>query len=78
MFHLYLFVIRSRSTIGAGVYTLVGSVDREQIGPALTILFLIAGIAAALSAFCYAELACRYLHVGTLLWGVPIITLTFA
>ncbi|KAM3691516.1 hypothetical protein ACJW31_08G021400 [Castanea mollissima] len=40
------------STIGAGVYILVGTV-------ALTISFLIAGIAAALSAFCYEEFASR-------------------
>ena len=41
------------STIGAGVYILVGTVAREHTGPALTISVLIAGIAAALSAFCY-------------------------
>ncbi|XAR69894.1 hypothetical protein NMG60_11001651 [Bertholletia excelsa] len=53
------------STIGAGVYILIGTVAREDAGPALTISFLIAGIAAALSAFCYAELACRYPSAGS-------------
>ncbi|KAA8516899.1 hypothetical protein F0562_017283 [Nyssa sinensis] len=53
------------STIGAGVYILVGTVAREYTGPALTISFLIAGIAAALSAFCYAELACRCPSAGS-------------
>ncbi|XP_012070384.1 cationic amino acid transporter 4, vacuolar [Jatropha curcas] len=53
------------ATIGAGVYILVGTVAREQTGPALTISFLIAGIAAALSAFCYAELACRCPSAGS-------------
>uniref|UniRef100_A0A7N2KQ09 Amino acid permease n=1 Tax=Quercus lobata TaxID=97700 RepID=A0A7N2KQ09_QUELO len=45
------------STIGVGVYILVGMV-------ALTISFLIAGITAALSAFCYAKLASRCPSAG--------------
>ncbi|KAK9986847.1 hypothetical protein SO802_031798 [Lithocarpus litseifolius] len=53
------------ATVGAGVYILVGTVAREHSGPALTISFLIAGIAAALSAFCYAELACRCPSAGS-------------
>ncbi|CAN6335144.1 unnamed protein product [Urochloa humidicola] len=53
------------STIGAGVYVLFGTVAREHSGPALTLSFLIAGIAAALSAFCYAELASRCPSAGS-------------
>ncbi|XP_051151680.1 cationic amino acid transporter 2, vacuolar-like [Andrographis paniculata] len=53
------------STIGAGVYILVGTVAREHSGPALTFSFLIAGIASALSAFCYAELASRCPSAGS-------------
>jgi amino acid transporter len=53
------------STIGAGVYVLVGTVAREHSGPALTLSFLIAGVAAALSAFCYAELASRCPSAGS-------------
>ncbi|KAG6502695.1 cationic amino acid transporter 2, vacuolar-like isoform X1 [Zingiber officinale] len=53
------------STIGAGVYVLVGTVARENAGPALTISFLIAGIAAAFSAFCYAELSSRCPSAGS-------------
>ncbi|KMT11283.1 hypothetical protein BVRB_5g109680 [Beta vulgaris subsp. vulgaris] len=53
------------TTIGAGVYILIGTVAREQTGPALPIAFLIAGIAAALSAFCYAELSCRCPSAGS-------------
>lgn len=53
------------ATVGAGVYILVGTVAREYTGPALTISFLIAGVAAALSAFCYAELACRCPSAGS-------------
>ncbi|TYH92630.1 hypothetical protein ES332_A13G195100v1 [Gossypium tomentosum] len=53
----HLIAVGVGSTIGAGVYILVGAVAREHSGPALTMCFLIAGIAAALSASCYAELA---------------------
>ncbi|OIV94268.1 hypothetical protein TanjilG_00017 [Lupinus angustifolius] len=53
------------STIGAGVYILIGTVAREQAGPAIVISLLVAGIAAALSAFCYAELACRCPSAGS-------------
>nr|GEZ10190.1 cationic amino acid transporter 2, vacuolar-like isoform X2 [Tanacetum cinerariifolium]GEZ18596.1 cationic amino acid transporter 2, vacuolar-like isoform X2 [Tanacetum cinerariifolium] len=53
------------ATIGAGVYILVGTVAKEQTGPAITISFLIAGIAAGLSALCYAELACRCPSAGS-------------
>ena len=38
---------------------------REHSGPALAISFLIAGTAAALSAFCYAELASRCPSAGS-------------
>ncbi|KAI3955426.1 hypothetical protein MKW98_018527 [Papaver atlanticum] len=62
---LELIAIGVGSTIGAGVYVLVGTVAREHCGPALTISFLIVGIAAALSAFCYAELACRCPSAGS-------------
>ncbi|CAI9765722.1 unnamed protein product [Fraxinus pennsylvanica] len=61
----HLIAIGVGSTIGAGVYILVGTVAREHSGPALTFSFLIAGIAAALSAFCYAELASRCPSAGS-------------
>ncbi|KNA10215.1 hypothetical protein SOVF_146580 [Spinacia oleracea] len=53
------------TTIGAGVYILIGTVARESTGPALFLSFLFAGIAAALSAFCYAELASRCPSAGS-------------
>ncbi|CAM0956963.1 unnamed protein product [Alopecurus aequalis] len=61
----HLTAIGVGSTIGAGIYVLVGTVAREHAGPALTVSFLIAGIAAALSALCYAELSCRFPSAGS-------------
>ncbi|KAL9677105.1 hypothetical protein QQ045_005332 [Rhodiola kirilowii] len=61
----HLVAIGVGTTIGAGVYILVGTVARELSGPALMFSFLIAGIAAALSAFCYAELASRCPSAGS-------------
>lgn len=43
----------------------MGAVAREHAGPALPISFLIAGLAAGLSAFCYAELASRCPSAGS-------------
>ncbi|KAL9247460.1 hypothetical protein vseg_020890 [Gypsophila vaccaria] len=61
----HLIAIGVGSTIGAGVYILVGTVAREHSGPALAFSFLIAGIAAGLSAFCYAELSSRCPSAGS-------------
>lgn len=43
--------------IGAGVFTLAGTVANEKAGPAVLISFLIAGVASAAAAFSYAEFA---------------------
>ncbi|EPS66887.1 hypothetical protein M569_07889, partial [Genlisea aurea] len=61
----HLVAIGVGAAIGSGVYILVGTVAREHSGPALTISFLVAGIAAALSGLCYAELSCRCPSAGS-------------
>ncbi len=43
--------------IGTGIFTLTGVEARDSAGPAVTLSFLLAGVCAALAAFCYAELA---------------------
>ncbi len=43
--------------IGTGILTLTGVVAKESAGPAVTVSFLVAGVAAALAALCYAELS---------------------
>src|SRR5919109_2498317 len=43
--------------IGAGIFTLAGTVANGKAGPAVLISFLIAGVASAAAAFSYAEFA---------------------
>ncbi|GAA2860703.1 amino acid permease [Actinoplanes cyaneus] len=43
--------------IGTGIFTLTGVEARDHAGPAVTIAFVIAGVASLLAALCYAELA---------------------
>lgn len=45
--------------IGTGIFVLTGVAAATRAGPALTISFVIAGLAAALAALCYAEVASR-------------------
>jgi len=45
--------------IGAGIYVAIGSV-MERAGPAAPLSFVLAGLAAAMTGLCYAELASRF------------------
>lgn len=47
------------------MYVLIGTVAKYNAGPSLPISFLVAGAAAALSAFCYAELSSRCPSAGS-------------
>src|SRR5438067_4321281 len=43
--------------IGAGIFVMTGRVAAEDAGPAIVVSYIVAGIACALAAFCYAEFA---------------------
>ena len=43
--------------IGAGIFVLTGTVAATNAGPAVALSFVIAGVACALAALCYAEFA---------------------
>lgn len=51
--------------IGAGIYVLAGSVIHNIAGPSVMISFLLAGFAALLSAFSYAEFGARFPRAGS-------------
>ncbi|RCN50827.1 hypothetical protein ANCCAN_03026 [Ancylostoma caninum] len=51
--------------IGAGIYVLAGSVVHSQTGPSIVISFTLAGFAALMSAFSYAEFGARYPRAGS-------------
>jgi basic amino acid/polyamine antiporter, APA family len=45
------------SVVGAGIFVTTGAAAAQYAGPAIVVSFVLAGIAAALTAVCYAELA---------------------
>uniref|UniRef100_A0A915HPK1 Uncharacterized protein n=1 Tax=Romanomermis culicivorax TaxID=13658 RepID=A0A915HPK1_ROMCU len=51
--------------IGAGIYILTGEVAKETSGPALIVSYILAGVAAFLSALCYAEFGGRVPKAGS-------------
>lgn len=51
--------------IGAGIYVLTGTVVRDLAGPSVVLSYLFAGIAAILSALCYAEFGARFPKAGS-------------
>ncbi|GMH22368.1 hypothetical protein Nepgr_024211 [Nepenthes gracilis] len=54
-----LILIGIGASIGAGIFVVTGTVARD-VGPAVTISFLLAGASSMLNALCYAELASRF------------------
>ena len=45
--------------LGAGVFVTTGRVARDTAGPAVFASYVVAGVSALLSSFCYAEFAVR-------------------
>ncbi|KAJ4956073.1 hypothetical protein NE237_012856 [Protea cynaroides] len=46
-------------TIGSGIFAITGAVAHD-VGPSVTISYVLAGLVSALNAFCFAELASRF------------------
>jgi basic amino acid/polyamine antiporter, APA family len=53
------------SVVGAGIFVTTGAAAAEYAGPAVIISFVIAGLAAAVTALCYAELAAMIPAAGS-------------
>ncbi|KAF8360795.1 hypothetical protein PRIPAC_87718, partial [Pristionchus pacificus] len=51
--------------IGAGIYVLTGAVIKNTTGPAIIGSFFLSGVAALLSALCYAEFGARFPKAGS-------------
>src|SRR6188472_3809496 len=53
------------SVVGAGIFVTTGEAAARYAGPAVVISFVLAGLAAALTAVCYAELAAMIPAAGS-------------
>merc|ERR1719510_1143035 len=51
--------------MGVGIYVLSGQVSKEVAGPSITLSFIVAGVASALSGICYAEMGARVPRAGS-------------
>ena len=53
------------AVIGAGIFVLTGQEANEDAGPAVVLSFVVSGVSAMLSVFCYTEFAVEIPVAGT-------------
>src|SRR5688572_32565644 len=53
----HLVLLGIGGVIGAGIFVLTGQAAANHAGPAITLSFMLAGVACALAGLCYAEFA---------------------
>nr|POF13373.1 cationic amino acid transporter 1 [Quercus suber] len=61
------------AVIGAGIFVLTGLEAREYAGPAVVLSYVVSGISALLSVFCYTEFAVEIPVAGDCLLNICII-----
>ena len=53
------------AVIGAGIFVLIGLETKKHVGPAVVLSYVVSGVSAMLSVFCYTEFAVEIPVAGT-------------
>lgn len=65
------------AVIGAGIFVLTGQEAKEVVGPAVVISYVVSGVSAMLSVFCYTEFAVEIPVAGLYTSTVPLFLYIF-